>query len=291
MNNSTDTAVGDNLYYKLIKFLHSIIVSIRHHFILFIVCMAIGIGLMLFKNFNDAKLYKATFTVAYDELFRKIYGDRLEKINSLVQKDNYKKIADLLKLDEQTVSALKNIEGKNILGEDLDKDLNTDQIPFIIELVVNDSSAITKIQDSVVSFLETGNDFLSKRKKIKLQEIDEELTWINQQLYMLDSINRTGKSETVSISISKGSKQSNTPDKTVNSLYEFSYELYKRKQELLRKQRMPQSLLIVDDAIVSVKNKKPAILMVIVGGFIGFFLYSLFAGLILPVFKFKEKTT
>ncbi len=280
---------SDSIYYKFIRLLHSIIVSIRENIALFIICLLIGIVPLLIKNYMDANLYKANFTVAYDELVRKIYGDRLTKINTIVQADQPKLIGDLLQVNQKAAVALKNVSGKNILGEDLTKDLNTDRVPFIVELTVDDSSQIVPLQNGIVKFLETGNEFMATRKTIKLQENKEELEYINRQLGVIDTVYKKGKAGETFVASTTSSTTSNTADKPAGSLIEFSYQLYKRKQELLRRERMPQTLTILDDAIVSVQKKKSNVLMAAIGAVAGFILYAVIAGIILPAFRFRER--
>lgn len=287
---SLQNEVSENIYYKFIRFLHNILLNIRQHIGLFLICMIIGIAPLLLKNYSDSDLYKANFTVAYDELFRKIYGDRLAKLNTLVQHQQTQTLKNILATDEKTAQALKSVTGKNILGDDLSKDLNTDHIPFVVEIVTDDSSKIIPLQNAIVHFLETGDDFMTKRMEVKMLENKEELDYINKQLNTIDTVYRkSGSAEPLPVPQSKPSDNSTASEQADNSLIEFSYTLYKRKQELMRKQRMPQNLLIIDDAIVSVQKKRSTLLMIAAGSVIGFIFYALIAGIILPAIRFKER--
>ena len=49
--------------------------------------MSVGIVPLFVKNMKDGNAYRASFTVMFEELTRKIYGDRLSKLNALVQRD------------------------------------------------------------------------------------------------------------------------------------------------------------------------------------------------------------
>ncbi|MBN9483276.1 MAG: hypothetical protein BGO70_00350 [Bacteroidetes bacterium 43-93] len=287
---SLQNEASENIYYKFIRFLHNILLNIRQHIGLFLICMIIGITPLLLKNYSDSDLYRANFTVAYDELFRKIYGDRLAKLNTLVQHQQTQTLKNILATDEKTAQALKSVTGKNILGDDLSKDLNTDHIPFVVEIVTDDSSKIIPLQNAIVHFLETGDDFMTKRMEVKMLENKEELDYINKQLNTIDTVYRkSGSAEPLPVPQSKPSDNSTASEQADNSLIEFSYTLYKRKQELMRKQRMPQNLLIIDDAIVSVQKKRSTLLMIVAGSVIGFIFYALIAGIILPAIRFKER--
>lgn len=280
-HNQNFEAASHSLYYKLIRLLHLFIVSIKKNIWLFIICMLVGIVPLILKNRGDAQHYKASFTVSYDELFRKIYGDRLGKINSLIGRQQYEKVAVALQVPLATASTLVKVEGKNILGEDLSKDLNTDRIPFIVNIIVKDSSAVTSLQNGLVGFLETGNEFLADRKAVKVLETKEELEYVESQMHTMDSLNRRGVFSTGSTA--------KTDDKAANSLFEFSYELYKRKQELLRKQRMPSSLMVVDDAIVSTAAQRSILIVIAMGAVIGLFLFVALVWFVIPAFRFKEE--
>jgi len=289
---SLQNEASENIYYKFIRFLHNVLLNIRQHTGLFVICIILGIAPLLLKNYSDSDLYKANFTVAYDELFRKIYGDRLTKLNTLVQHEQTQTLKNILATDEKTARSLKNVTAKNILGDDLSKDLNTDHIPFIVEIVADDSSRIIPLQNAIVHFLETGDEFMARRMEVKMQENKEELEYINQQLNIIDTVyKKSGAAQPLPVPAvqPKADDNSTATEQSSNSLIEFSYILYKRKQELMRKQRIPQNLLIIDDAIVAVQKRKPTILMIAIGTVIGFILYALIAGIILPAIRFKER--
>lgn len=284
-NNTTDFASGaNNFYHTLIKMLHGLIVSLRKNILLFIICMAVGIVPLVIKNFKDGNGYKASFTLMFEELSRKIYGDRLSKLNTLVQHDEMAKVATLLDIDKKMAQSIKNIEAKNILGEDLDKDLNTDRIPFIVEFVTTDSSLVLPIQKSIVKFLETGNEYMADRTMVKNLERTEELEFINNQLRVMDSLNRKGNFQTGSVSTTTSNKNTDLS----NGTYDLSYELYKRKQELLRKERMPGSLMVLDDAIVSEEAKHSLFFVFVVGTAIGLFIYTALVAFLIPAFRYKD---
>lgn len=283
-NNTTDFASGaQNFYQTLIKMLHGLIVSLKKNIVLFILCMTIGIVPLFVKNMKDGNAYRASFTVMFEELTRKIYGDRLSKLNALVQRDEQAKVAMLLDVDKKMAMSIKSIEAKNILGEDLDKDLNTDRIPFIVEFVTKDSSQVLPLQKAIVKFLETGNEYMADRTRIKNLERNEELEFINNQLRVMDSLNRKGNFQTGSLTVSAG-KASDQSSQT----YDLSYELYKRKQELLRKERMPGTLMVLDDAIVSEEAKHSLLFVLVVGTAIGLFIYTALVAFLIPAFRYKD---
>ena len=63
-----------SIYDRLIAVLHSFYVGIRKNTLLFIACMLLIPGFFMFMNMKKANTYKASFTVMYEELVRKVYG-------------------------------------------------------------------------------------------------------------------------------------------------------------------------------------------------------------------------
>lgn len=268
-------------YYKIIKVSHNFLFGIRKHLLVFLISMLLGATPFVLIYQSKADSYESSFTVSYEELVRKIYGDRLQKINTLLKQRNYDKIAFLLKIDKKTAESLKSVQGKNIIGEELSKDMNTDRIPFIVRMVVKDSNSIHTLQQGIVNFLEFGTDYMVEKNKIRQMEITEEINFINNQLQMMDSLKRKMRGgEEISM---VNSKESNN----LASLFQFSYELYKKRQDLLRKQELSTSLQVVDDAIVSKSTKRSALIYTCYSIIAGFIIYIIAVGFILPVLRYK----
>lgn len=266
-----------SFYHSIIELLQKGFRAVRSNFILLLCCIAAILGLLSLYNVPKSNQFKASFTVAYDDLVRKIYGDRLYKINLLVTRGDFEKVAYYLSVDKQTASKLRSVKGKNILGDDLTQDMNTDRIPFVIKIEVTDSSAISKIQAGLVSFLEEGNVYSATKKNLKIKEIDDELQFIEDQLRMMDSLKRKFNDGATASSIDRNSSPTN--------IYDFSYELYNKKKELLRKKSMPGTIQVIDDAIVAQAGGLPTALFIILSIIVGFFLFAFIVLFIKPALR------
>lgn len=273
-----------SLYDRLISVLHTFYVDLRKNAVLFFCCLLLGILAFVFVNVRKAGIYHASFTVMYEELVRKVYGDRLEKLNSLLR-ENKPKAVTLLGVSEKAASSLKSVEGENILGEDLNKDLNTDRIPFVVNIYLNDTTYVPELQDGILHYLEEGNSYLSDKRKIKIKEIEDEIAFIDNQLLMMDSLKRRYNSMGGIVTTSSSTTTTTTTEGTV---YSFSYELYKKKQELLKKKEMPMNLYVIDDAIVPVKSNRSYALVALVGFIAGAFLYLFIAYIVIPVTRYNK---
>lgn len=270
-----------SIYDKLIASLHSFYVDVRKNGVLFGTCIILMTGIFIFLNMKKSGTYKASFTVMYEELVRKVYGDRLAKLDLLLE-GNKSKAQALLGLTTAQVKTLKKIEGTNILGEPLAKDLNVDRIPFIVHISLSDTNYIQEIQEGILNHLESANTYLVNKRKLKMKEINDEISFIDNQLRMMDSVKRKYQVGTVTSTVNSSNNSGE------GSIYSLSYELYKKKQELLKKRDMPMNLYVIDDAIVPTKGSRSYILMAAAGLFSGFVLYLFIAYVILPVIRYKE---
>src|SRR5690606_26559376 len=157
--------------------------------------------------------------VLFRSLVRKIYGDRLSKLNELIQTKEYVKASKLMNTDPGQLESLVEIRGENILGERLTEDLNTDKIPFVVKLVVKDTSIVTPVQNGIMHFLEGSNPYLVSKANLKLESIRTELDFIDRQLALIDSQSRKGGALVLS-----GGKASATSESGYSNLYDFCYE-------------------------------------------------------------------
>lgn len=275
-----------NLYTRLIAAIHNFLFGIRKSIAVFVLSMFVGILPFVIYYMSTEGTYKASFTVVYDDLVRKIYGDRLEKLNTLISQNQTKQVATLLNLPETTANSIVKIQGTNILGEDLTKDLNTDKIPFVVKFVVRDKKYVNNVQEGIVNFLESGSDYMANRKSMRNEEITDELNFIDHQLNLIDSVKRIEYNSNVNPPLTTDAKNDQITGS--GSLFEFSYQLYKKKQELLKKQKASGTIQVIDDAIVSTNANKPLGLLIILGVIAGFVIYAIMILFIIPVITYKE---
>ena len=95
----TDVAPNSNrsgFYRSFIAGLHNILISIKRHIRLFIFCLLTPVAIFVVYYFAGANKYESSFTVVYEELTRKVYGDRLEKLNILAKREDYQNLRYLL---------------------------------------------------------------------------------------------------------------------------------------------------------------------------------------------------
>ncbi|MCB0699563.1 MAG: hypothetical protein H6551_02665 [Chitinophagales bacterium] len=279
VNDTQHKPSNSTLYDKVIWYLHRLLFDAKKKFGLLLICLLLPTALLLFMNYRKSNTYKASFTVIYEELVRKVYGDRLDKMNAIIQ-NQPEKVPGLLGITDNACKSLVKVGGTNILGEELSKDLSLDKIPFIVYFYVNDTSYISEIQAGIINFLEDGNAFLTDKKEIKIKEIEEELIFINSQLSMMDTLKRKFNSTSM--------QSSDKTDISLSSVYQLSYELYKKKQDLEKKREMPRNIYVIDDALAPMQGNRSYIIMTLAGLILGSFLYLTLVYLLMPAIRMKE---
>lgn len=278
MTNNYPQHTNTGIYEKLIAFLHRIYSDIISNIVLFIICIIACVSLLYIYKGSGNGLYRASFMVLYEESARKVYGDRLDKLDLLIN-NNPKKAQAMLGLDNMSMSTLKQVEGTNILGEKLSKDLNTDRIPFIVNIGVSDTDYVSKIQSAILQYLETGNAYLMEKRTSKINELKDELAYLDQQLSMMDSLKRQ------KVDASGNADKANTA--TSGSMYQVSYDLFKKKQELTKKLDMPLNLYVLDDAVAPTKSGVPHVMIIAAGIIMGIIAYLFILYIILAVVRYK----
>lgn len=277
-NDNVNGAHNESIYRKVIAMLHHFIYDLKKSIGLLLACIAIVVGVLYIYNYKQSHIYRSTFTVAYDELIRKVYGDRLNKLNTLISKAEHDKVADLLNIDKKVSATLKGIDGVNIIGERLIYDMNTDTIPFVVNVYMTDTVGLRSVQDGVVSFLETGNKYLGELKEFRLKQIADEITYLDKQLSLLDSAK--------SALVKNMSKDADS--KALEDLYKLSDNLYKKRQDLLQKHALPATLHVIDEVIIPLPKGRSYILLGILGVLGGFVTYLLIKYLLIPAVRYKD---
>lgn len=274
----------NSVYDKLIIILARFYNDLTKNIITFCICIAAFVLLALIYNVRKSNVYNCSFTVLYEDLVRKVYGDRIDKLDLLIN-TNKPKARAILQIDNKSIDALKKVSATNILGEKLSKDMNTDRIPFIVNMSVTDTTYISKLQNAILLYLESGNTYLADKRRLRIKELKDEMEFIDRQLNMMDTLKRkyylTGGGGSTTTS---GEKNISSE----SSVYQISYDLYKKRQELIKKLDMPMNLYVIDDAIVPAKSTKPYSLLIIAGLIAGFITYMFMVYIVMPVVRYKN---
>ncbi len=276
-NNNVNDVTGKGLYRKVIAMLHHFLYDLKRNLGLLLTCIVLVIAVLYIYNYKQSGIYRSSFTVAYDELIRKVYGDRLSKLNALLERGQHKKVADLLSIDNNVAATIKGIEGVNIIGEELVNDFNTDTIPFTVNIYMVDTVGVNSVQYGIVSYLEAGSKHLDKLREYRSKQIAKELVYIDRQLSLLDSTKSSLSRNIVG----------HIDSTTVGYIYDMSYGLYKRKQNLLEKQAMPATLHIIDEATVSLSEGRSYFKIAVFGFLVGVLLYLVIQYLLKPAISYK----
>ena len=160
---------------------------VRRHFLSFliygIVAAMVSAGLWYIKP----RVFEAEMTVSYVHYEKKIYADMLRKLDQLVNTNDYRTLARLLDLPEDSVKKIRYVGGFNIRNEDLTGDLSTEKIPFYIKVRVTDLGILAQLQKALVNYL-NNTEFIQQRLDYMRRKSLDDLTFLNHRLAIADSL-------------------------------------------------------------------------------------------------------
>ncbi|HXS38459.1 MAG TPA: hypothetical protein VN721_17280 [Flavipsychrobacter sp.] len=266
-----------NICYNVLKIIYTFLRDVKRNILLFIFCVVLVSCVSLYYRYAQPDTYTASFTISYREMVRLVYGNQLYKLNELVQRKDYKRVGQFLGMSEADASDLISLNAKNVLGVNLEKDLDNDRGPFVVTMVVKKASSIYMLQYGILHFLET-NPLTVERRKVRMKEIDDELAFIDRQLAMMDSL-KIAFNKHLPTEINEKS------DNSISSVYKFSYDLYKKREVLIKEKLIPDNLQVADSVISPQNRKISNQLLAIISVAAILILYSFLVYLIIPAWK------
>ncbi len=272
-----------NICYNVLKIIYTFLKDIKRNILLFIFCIVLVSCGSLYYRYAQPDTYTASFTISYREMVRLVYGNQLYKLNGLVQKRDYKRVGELLGVSEADASDLISLDAKNMLGVNLEKDLDNERGPFVVTMIVKKASSIYLLQDGILHFLET-NPLTVERRKVRMKEIDDELAFIDRQLVMMDSLKVAFNRH-----LPVESNEKSESDNSISSVYKFSYDLYKKRELLIKQKLIPDNLQIADSVVYPHNRKITTQLLTAISIAIILLLYLFLAYFVMPAWgKLKE---
>ena len=167
--------------------LKSFILSLKKHFIGFLLFAIIFGALGGAYAWIKKDVYNAHLTVSYAQLEKKIYGDMLFKLNLLLESEQYESLAFLLDITPEQSREIKSIDGVNIHNSPLVSDISVEKVPFYIVVDVYDPDILPELEDAIVNYL-SQSDFIGERLKLNERNYRNEINHLQNQLVYMDSL-------------------------------------------------------------------------------------------------------
>lgn len=251
---------------------------IRKNFLLCLLCMsffaAIQVGMLYLKT----KEYRMTTTFVYGDLHPKIFGDMVDKLNTLLKNKYYDKATQLLQLNEEQVKKINWIGVSDPKGKSLSTNFNLGKEPMITTISLSAPIAEDSLQNAIIYYLNS-NPFTAERLDLKKRLLEEELAYTNNKINTIDSVLANLYAQPTPIQPDKANITiEQSEGKNAYELLSFSRELIKRKAELENQLIRPENVLPIDNFLVLPQaqfNVGGIVNKGILGGIMGYFLAAI----------------
>lgn len=216
--------------FRFIQLVVSLFMEVRRliitHMVYVLLFMGVLGGIGYFTGKDGKKEYEAGITCVYNELHKKSYGEMILLLNSYVTGNETGNIVSALRIDEKIAASITHIQALNIVGSPLHEDMSMEKLPFYIRYTTSDPSSYQIINMSLIKYLQDC-DYNLARRKIRIDNAQERIAYLNHQLASLDSLKAgyTGYFE-------KGRTSNSEPaDIKAENLYKESEALFTGKQD------------------------------------------------------------
>jgi hypothetical protein len=130
--------------------------------------------------------YKVTTVVSYSEFNKRVFGELLADLQTLVMTDSKSTLAADLKIPYDQADNISKIDGQSFLNESLLKDTSNAPL-FKIVVSLKKPANVDSLQEALVNYL---NDlpYVKQLKAAKTKTYEDRLAFLNAQLGKLDTL-------------------------------------------------------------------------------------------------------
>jgi hypothetical protein len=138
--------------------------------------------------------YRASMTVSYVHLEKKIYADMIVKLNQSIKSDGIQGMPGFNSLFHEVNASLLDVLAINLKGEDLTSDLSVEHIPFDLVVEVNNLDGLDELEQALVQYLDSPV-FVQERLAFNLKNAKSQIAFYTLQIKSMQ--NRLDEIDTV----------------------------------------------------------------------------------------------
>ena len=174
-----------DIFFRALAYLQHVI---ARQFVLLIVFLILGLGLGYLYYSTKPLFYKASMVLEFNELTKKVYGEMIDQLETLVSTNSVSTLAQTLQMSEEEVSKISFIDSKNMNDEALLRDTSSRvRQPFKIIVELRDNQFSQKLETSLVNYFNS-TPYLKRLKEEERKINIEKMAFINGELQKLDSL-------------------------------------------------------------------------------------------------------
>jgi len=271
-NEDIDLGIFFSLLKHIVKSINSALSAVfllcRKYFVVVFSLTSLGISLGLCYFFFSKPLYRTSMIATTVGVRNDYCEDLINKLNQIVEDDSPELLAKKLNISKEYAEKIAEIKFENLDDERMSEDSIPIGLPFRIYLSVYDKKVIDSMQYAIVNYMES-NEFLLKRKRIRIQNIDVISKRIEQEIRDIDSLKTIIASAITPRNIGSGLIYGEPLD-PINT-YRDGFKMFEKKLDLITELSLIDNIQVVDGFLIRQKPDRPKLLIdIIIGGLGGF---------------------
>lgn len=217
--------IRTTLKYFYILFLGLFQTLFRHALVIISVVLIVGAA-GYFTGQPASQHYEGRMTCLHNALHKKMYGEMIDLLNTLVHNRQTADIAQLLTIDEAVASQILSVSATNIAGSKLSEDLSTEKLPFYLSFTMQSPVHHSALSAGLIYYLQH-NQYNEAHRKITLDHAADKIKFLDHQLGILDSMKHAYMHY-----MANGRNVSSEPvDLKMSDLFKESRDLFQQRQD------------------------------------------------------------
>ncbi|HEY0274392.1 MAG TPA: hypothetical protein VGC22_14460 [Chitinophaga sp.] len=147
-------------------------------------------GGVVYYSFHLQRTFEGKASYAYTSLQRKLYGEAIDNVNTLLQAHDYRQLQAVLHLDASQVKHILEIKATNNFGSRLSDDLTENNNHIFYITVKSTEHAVFDSLDIALERYLNNNIAVKELQQLRAEKFKSAITYREKELVELDSLTR-----------------------------------------------------------------------------------------------------
>ena len=170
------------------RIFHYIVTSIKKYLVLAVLVFVVIIGTGIFSWYSRQPVYESQMVCMFNSLGKKTHGEVIQQLNNLAKTHSYDALSKNLGLSPEQAKSIVGIDGRNMAGFPLYKDISPDRSPIYIIVKSTDRAVFEPLQAALINYLDNYSPFRKKSNDIQIKIIDEKMEFMDKDIASIDSV-------------------------------------------------------------------------------------------------------
>ncbi|HXS37527.1 MAG TPA: hypothetical protein VN721_12565 [Flavipsychrobacter sp.] len=170
------------------RIFHYIAASIKKYFVLAIIIFVAINGTGFFYWYSRQPVYESQMVCMFNSLGKKTHGEVIQQLDNLAKTHSYDALSKNLGLSLDQAKSIVSIDGRNMAGYPLYKDISSDRSPIYITVKSTDKAVFEPLQTALIAYLNNYSPFRKTNNEIEMKVINEKIEFMDKDIASIDSV-------------------------------------------------------------------------------------------------------